>query len=123
MLDKRDATLSSSTEATSSASSINVTSNSNLTNLRIVQSLNYHGNQLTSFLKDLPEFRNLDLRTRPARLRSTYEQLGAGPHTAPPVLRVRVRVDNTGVRAGDDIVFVLLEPPNAGHAGVGAMTG
>ena len=62
MLDKRDTTLSSSTEATSSASSINVTSNSNLTNLRIVQSLNYHGNQLTSFLKDLPEFRNLDLR-------------------------------------------------------------
>ena len=62
MLDKRDTTLSSSTEATSSTSSINVTSNSNLTNLRIVQSLNYHGNQLTSFLKDLPEFRNLDLR-------------------------------------------------------------
>ena len=56
MLDKRDIP-QSPIEATSS----NVT-NSNLTNSRVVQSLNYHGNQLTSFLKDLPEFRNLDLR-------------------------------------------------------------
>ena len=28
----------------------------------VTQSLNYHGYQLTGFLKDLPEFRNLDLK-------------------------------------------------------------
>ena len=29
----------------------------------VVQSLNYHGNDLTKFLKDLPDFRNLNFAT------------------------------------------------------------
>ena len=29
----------------------------------VVQSLNYHGNDLTKFLKDLPDFRNLNFST------------------------------------------------------------
>ena len=34
----------------------------NIENALVVQSMNYHGQQLTNFLKDLPEFRNLDLQ-------------------------------------------------------------
>ena len=34
----------------------------NIENTLVVQSMNYHGQQLTNFLKDLPEFRNLDLQ-------------------------------------------------------------
>ena len=35
----------------------------NIENVLVVQSMNYHGQQLTNFLKDLPEFRNLDYKT------------------------------------------------------------
>jgi hypothetical protein len=35
---------------------------SKINNDLVVRALNFHGQPLTSFLKDLPEFRNLDLR-------------------------------------------------------------
>ena len=35
--------------------------NMDVENSLVVQAMNYHGQNLTNFLKDLPEFRNLDL--------------------------------------------------------------
>lgn len=39
------------------------------------------------------------------------------PHVAPVVVRVQVRVRNTGEREGEEVVLALLKPPNAGLAG------